>query len=178
MRKGKVRDSQRQKVYDSERAAFRWTYGELDPRFDVGSIEGAQAIVDAVWSSQTILDTYHMSRVADKPIVIAAHGKRQNGCYFQGTNEIHLARACGLKWYVLHEVAHALVTASPMRAAHGREWCACYLDLLRVFMGRSWSEVLAREFKNRNVQFKPKRAYTISDAERQRRAERASALRA
>lgn len=178
MKPGRVRDSQRSKLYAAEKAAYRWTHGELDPRFDVGSIEGAQKIVEAVWASQTILNEYVGTRARNVPLVVPAHGKRLNGCYQPDTNEIHLCREAGLKWYVLHEAAHALVPGTSTRAWHGREFAACYLHLVRVYMGRGWSEVLEREFKNHGVAFKPKRAYTISDDERQRRVARAANLRA
>lgn len=170
-----MRDSQRQKLYDSERDAFRWKCYELDPRFDVGSIEGAQKVVDAVWASATLLADYTPQWLG-APTVKAGHGKRQRGCYRVERNEIHLPRACGLKWYVLHECAHALVPSEDV-PAHGREFAACYLDLIRVFMGRGWSEALTTQFKAHGVKFKPKRAYTISDVERERRSQRAMALR-
>ena len=173
-----MRDSQRSKVYAAEKIAFDWKYGELDPRFDVGSIEGAQAIAEAVWTSRTILDEYDATRARNVPIIKQAHGKRKNGCYWHERNEIHLARVCGLKWYVLHEVAHALVPESEDRAAHSHEWVACYLDLVRVFMGKRYAEALIEAFKIKRVQYKPKRAYTISAEERERRSARASAMHA
>lgn len=50
--------------------------------------------------------------------------------------------------------------------------------LIRCFIGKGAAETLEREFKSHRVVYKPKRAYTISDDERARRAARARALRA
>lgn len=166
------RDSQRSKVYDAERAAFPSTYDGTLPRL---TIDECQRFVDGVCSSPTIREQYGYTRAA--PTIVAGHGNRDRGCYKQRENEIHLPEWTRVHWYVLHELAHALVPPTSERPAHGREWAACYVELLRIYTGRYAVERLTREFKARRVTWKPKRAYTISDAERERRRERARSLR-
>lgn len=172
------RDSQRQKVYDAERIAFEHDF-KLQKRYDVGGIEGAQAIVDKVFASQFMLAKYKPAKPS--PTVVAGVGQRRRGCYRYSTNEIHLPEWARQNWYVLHEVAHALTPTAKGRdgqAPHGQKFAECYLLLVRLYMGRHYSDRLEAAFKTKNVKYKPKRAYTISDEERARRSERAKNLAA
>lgn len=169
------RDSQRQKVYDAEAIAFEGASRAKANAMRLLTIDECQALVDAVFASNYLREKYDFTK--DAPTVRRGVGQRRRGCYKVSTNEIHLPEWTRQRWYVLHEVAHALVRPTPTRPAHAQEWAACYLDLLRAFNGRGDHDRLVAAFKVTKVRFKPKRAYTITDAERQRRSERIRALR-
>lgn len=174
-----MRDSQRQKVYDAEKIAFGYVAGgEPDARYDVGGIDGAQALIDAVFASEFLREKYDCRRAA--PRVVQGHGNRDRGCFKRKKNEIHLPRWTQQKWYVLHEAAHALTQEIPrdVEPAHGVTFAKCYVDLVRVYMSRFHALSLEAAYMEKRVKFKPKRAYRISDAERARRAERARGLAA
>src|SRR4051794_40199408 len=103
------RDSQRQKVYDAERDAFAG--GDWEAFCDRStplSLEACQAIVDAVFESATLRERYGPTMPIEPPRVVAGHGNRGRGCYKKRPNEIHLPAWTRVRWYVLHECAHAL----------------------------------------------------------------------
>lgn len=168
-------DSQRQKVYDSEGIAFE-ADGTPRLKFRVGDggIVDSQKFVDAVFASAFLREKYGFTRAA--PTVVPGAGQRRRGCYRWTANEIHLPEWTRQNWYVLHECAHALVPNTSDRPAHGWEFAACYLDLVRVYMGRGWEERLIAAFRTKRVKFKAPRTQQISDAERERRRQHARAL--
>lgn len=171
------RDSQRQRVYDAERIAFDDAHGPI--AITLGktiSVDECQKLVDVVCLSPYLREKYGVTRAT--PVVVAGHGNRDRGCYKYRRNEIHLPEWTRQRWYVLHEVAHYFVPRTADRAAHGQEWAACYVDLVRAYLGHGAENALIAAFRAKRVTWKPKRAYTISDAERARRAERARSLRA
>lgn len=178
------RDSQRQKIYDAERIAFAYsTQRPVRGAFALAvdrdeALVEAQALVDRVFSSKFVIEKWQPPKLA--PRVVSGHGNRNRGCYKSGRNEIHLPDWTLQRWYVLHEIAHALTAGRDRDAEppHGRRFAACYLELVRVYMGRHFAIALEDAFKQKRVVFKPKRAYTITDAERERRRARARSLRA
>lgn len=170
------RDSQRQKVYDAEQTAYNDTRGELDARYDVGGLDGAQTLINRVFSSGFLRDLYVVP-FNEAPLAVRGHGKRERGCYRASKNEIHLPEWTQQNWYVLHECAHAL-TRHYGGAAHDWRFAKCYLDLVRVYMSRAYADRLERAFKLHRVRYKPPRTQTISDAERRRRSEHARSLHA
>lgn len=178
-----MRDSQRQKIYDAERIAFAYRTDRpvrgafaLAVDRDEALVE-AQALVDRVFASAYLVGVWQPPKLA--PRVVSGHGNRNRGCYKAGKNEIHLPDWTLQRWYVLHEIAHALASGRGSdEPPHGRRFAACYLELVRVFMGRHFAIALEDAFKQKRVVFKPKRAYTITDAERERRRARARSLRA
>jgi putative metallohydrolase (TIGR04338 family) len=160
-----VRDSQRQKLYDAEDAIF-------DPHWErlrFATLEDAQALVDAVCASAMVRERY--PRAEKVPTVKRAHGRRRGACYSPLATAIELDQATQTKNVTLHELAHHFVRPSSRKgvAAHGREFAECFLWLVRVYIGRSWAQELEASFKAYRVAYKPKRAYSISDAERERR---------
>lgn len=168
------RDAQRQKVYDAENAAFGFSHPE---RFE--SIDEARVFIEAVCQSAALRERY--PRAVNPPSVKKAHGRRNGACYSPRDIAIEFGEGTLLKWIALHELAHHLVrpnsAAKPPIVPHGREFCECYLILVRAYMGRHAESKLIEQFKAKRVAFKAKRAYTISDAERERRAARARVLR-
>lgn len=172
-----MNDSQRQKAYDAEGIAFDADgTPRLKYRVGDGGIADAQKFVDAIFASAFLREKYEFTKAA--PLVVPGVGQRKRGCYKWAKNEIHLPEWTRQNWYVLHECAHAFVPKTPTRPAHGWEWAACYLDLVRVYMGRGYEEKLIAAFRAKRVKFKSPRKQTISDAERERRREHGRSLHA
>lgn len=170
-------DSQRQKVYDAEGVAFEADgTPRLKYRVGDGGIVDSQKFVDAIFASAFLREKYGFTKAT--PTVVPGAGQRRRGCYKKATNEIHLPEWTRQSWYVLHECAHALVPGNESRPWHGWEFAACYVDLVRVYMGRGFEEKLIAAFRSKRVKFKPPRTQTISDAERRRRSEHARSLHA
>jgi len=55
---------------------------------------------------------------------------------------------------ILHEVAHALTSQRP---AHGPHFAACFLSLVRHFIGHPEAAALKAAFKAEHVRTRPKR---------------------
>lgn len=144
----KPRDSQRSRVYAADYALH-----ETAPRLE--TIADINAFVAQVLSKATI--------------------QRRYGDHLKGTITVHDGRgrraACGGRDYikmpawsrsqalVLHEVAHVIVERryGDRVAAHGREFCAIYLDLVRFGMGVQAHDALKGFFQANRVRFRPKR---------------------
>jgi hypothetical protein len=120
----KPRDSQRSKVYAWERECLR----PLDD--EPLAIEECAALVAEVWA-------WHQGAAGEAPTVQAARGTR--GFYLPALHKITLAPRARRRYYVLHEVAHAILPASKTLAWHSPEWCAVYARLLERFGG--WKSV-------------------------------------
>lgn len=171
--KRRLRDAQRQKLYNAEDAVFDGHADKLRV-----TLEEAQALVNAVCAAALVQERYPLARHV--PTVKRAHGRRNGACFDPSEWAIELDNAMQMKHVTLHELAHALVRPSRTQKVtpHGREFAECYLWLVRCFMGRHWSEALERSFKDHRVQFRPKRTQKISDEERERRREQGRRLAA
>jgi putative metallohydrolase (TIGR04338 family) len=144
----KPRDSQRSRVYTSDYALH-----EITPRLE--TIAEINAFVAAVLNKAPI--------------------QRRYGDHLKGTITVHDGRgrraACGGRDYikmpawsrsqalVLHEVAHVIIQRrhGDRVAAHGREFCAVYLDLVRFGIGVEAHDALKGFFQANRVRFRPKR---------------------
>ena len=163
------RDTQRQKVYDSENAAF-------DKRKSEGmTVAEAQAFIDKCCSSAVLRRRY--PRAGIEFTVTDGRGRRR-ACFTPWPyNELRMPRWSRSRWVLLHELAHAL-TFSRKQAWHSWEFCECYLYLVRVFLGRGQEELLKREFKARRVKYRPPRKRQLTEDQRSAARERILALNA
>jgi hypothetical protein len=59
--------------------------------------------------------------------------------------------SAGQRFEVLHGLAHLVVPGSNEVAFHGPEFCRCYLDLVRRFLGPEQAAVLREAFKVHRV---------------------------
>lgn len=144
----KVRDSQRQKVYDAERAYFKWT-----DQYYLISRKDARDLLEKCLTSHW----YH-KRYANRSVVLefSNRGTRTIGSYHPRDNKIKLMDQGCSTWVLIHELAHAVVTMEYDRgtvAAHGREYCKIYLDLVGHFLGSEHKEGLRESFKKHGVKY-------------------------
>lgn len=148
-----VRDSQRSKVYASEKAVFpivnEW-HGALTRPVGLLSLQECEAYVAKVWSHAWVANFPTKGRSSTPPTVRDGRGTRR--AYSYG-GEIGLPRWARKEWVILHELAHEL-TADKF-AAHGPEFVACYLRLVETFLGFEQRQKLGAEFLKRRVKTRP-----------------------
>jgi len=148
---------QRQKVYNAEVAAF-------GPARDDGySVAEMQAMVDKWLASAVVRRRYPMA--AHKVTVTDGRSRRRGG-YKAGWHEIAMPRATRTKWYLLHEVAHAL-TFNRLEPGHGWRFAECYLYLVRVYLGKGAEEKLRGQFKAHRVKHRRPRKRVMTAAQRE-----------
>jgi putative metallohydrolase (TIGR04338 family) len=153
------RDSQRQKVYDAEGAAFAGAPVDLPEMADL------ERYVNFVCSLKRVKASF--PKLVDWPIYIGdGRARRKAGGWRQG---ILMPRWSRKRWVVLHELSHVIVDRvhSHRRAAgHGWEFASTYLLLVRHVMGVAVHDRLKAEFKARRVRYKAPRQRAPLSAER------------
>lgn len=155
-----ARDSQRQRVYDAEQLAWfnaaarcempaEWhTTGELP---DVAT---AQAYIDAALANETIRKTFGRSACAKVEVYYGGQGA--SGDFYGG--RIRLGTQTRSNAVALHELAH-VITGRYYRdnlkklEAHGPQFCAVYLLLVRVIMGDKPANDLRAAFELKGCRF-------------------------
>lgn len=164
-----MRDTQRQKLYDAEQIAF----GKAECRM---TLDEVQVLVDRALASKVI--RRHYPRACFRCTVTDGRSRRRGSyraCYDE--SEIAMPRLTRCKWYVLHELAHHL-TRDPSESSHGWRFAACYLYLIRVYMGRSSEQALRSAFKIKRVRFREPRRRSMTAEQRQAARERMLAMHA
>lgn len=177
----KIRDNQRQRVYDAE---DMWRCGfdgfepfneETNPRFE--SLDDIARFYSRVLKAKRVLKRWpFLYRVARLPTVEAA-----NGCAAYGWRRVTFnIRGRNLKT-VLHELAHVihdygqeecLLRDQGLRApsktedprwheGHGYQFCRIYLDLVLLYMGREAMLGLKAAFKKHRVRYKAPRKMSL-----------------
>lgn len=102
---------------------------------------------------------------------IVVKGKRGRGCWGYNSGRIVMGDERLWRWFLLHEIAHTIAHEEP---AHGPQYCAVYLALVRRWIGRDAYLLLRSEFKAHGVRYKrPRKPPT----DRQRQALRAGAAK-
>jgi len=146
------RDNQRKRVYDSENALGKTTCG--------GRLESVSEIEDFV---NKIVRSRWMNTIARKNGNYYVHsveikdgrGTRNGFAYryaLSGHAVLNLPRWSRSKLVVLHEFAHTL---TPDRyAAHGPEFCANYLDLVKRWIDKDTHAALKDSFQQHRVSFR------------------------
>jgi putative metallohydrolase (TIGR04338 family) len=158
-----MRDMQRQKLYDAEEIAF----GQAK---ETMTLHEAQALVDRVLASKVIRRQY--PRAIYRLGVEDGRSRRRGGYFARwDASVIRLPRRTRCKWYVLHEIAHHL-SYDRREPAHGWQFAACYLHLVRVYMGKSSEQALKDAFKLKRVRYRKPRSRTMTDEQRQAARER------
>ncbi len=162
-RSKRARDNQRKRVYDSEKAIddrpwdkSKWCYkstcgGRLET---VGEIEDfLDKIVRSRWM-HTIArknGNFYVHAV----IIRDGRGTRSGFAYrysMSGTAVLNLPRWSRSKLVILHEFAHTLTPDN--RAAHGPEFCANFLDLVRRWIDKDTHAALKDSFRDHRVKFR------------------------
>lgn len=136
-----MRDAQRQKVYDSE-ICLHWA---REPTYFL-TIESCQEYVDRLLAT-----TFFKNRWPRLESVCVDAGRSIVHAWTEGTR-ISLPRWARCEWVILHELSHAIVnTYYPDGAAHGREFCSVYLQLVKWQLGHEAWQVLRSTFVENRV---------------------------
>ncbi len=183
----KTRDSQRSKLYTAE---FTCPWYKTAGRME--SVEECQAFVDKVVAS----DWLHREFAATAPwvkIVVEDGRGRRSACAYTIGNRISMPVWSRSRAIVLHELAHHVVDDTYRRdykrrqhthgskaeytppAAHGWEFAACQLALVRHFMGVKEHDELREAFRKHKVRYKARRV--LSPEQRAASAARFAAMR-
>jgi putative metallohydrolase (TIGR04338 family) len=164
------RDSQRSKVYRSERVLRQFA----NPLPTITDIE---KFITKEMSRKRIIDKYPD---AVRSIVVADGRGRRRACAYGG-RQISMPKWSRNTHIVIHEVAHIISARhyGHQIAGHGWEYCSVYLDLVRHIMGVEAFETLKQSFKDHKVKFsEPKKRKPLSPEMRAALAERLKAARA
>ncbi len=166
------RDSQRQKLYDAERAAF-------GPTKTLSTVAEVQAYADKVtgskwWASQPRLSTR---------TITVSDGRGSGNARAVSSYRIQMPTHMRSEWVTLHEIAHC---AMGQRhgwdgvAAHGWQFAEFYLALVRRFLGVAAHDQLRDAFKAKRVKYRPPRtspAPALTDEQRAANIDRLAAAR-
>ncbi len=132
----RLRDTQRQKLYDWENAQFN--NGGSKNVGDAPHME-----MDEIKKLVTrVARDYGLSH---RKVGVGDGRGRRRACYSPGTREIKLPRWSRRRYIVLHELAHWIeYVMQPGRCAwHGREFVGIFMELLRRYDGRDLSDMVA-----------------------------------
>jgi predicted nucleic acid-binding Zn ribbon protein len=177
----KIRDSQKQKLYDAEDAAFRKV---KPPEFR--TIAECQAYVDRVVGSEAweALGFSHLGMFDSHPLTVKDGRRRRRGGAQAFSNTIALPRKARSVYYLLHELAHiatsyihdfyydeddedgggwpgeedpktGMVVLEENVAPHGPEYAGIYLYLVREFISTEAHDALQAAFRDGKVKVMP-----------------------
>lgn len=172
---GRERDSQRAKVYRSDRSLIGWTKLTTPLGSDpLMTLPEVTKLVNKVADSAYVIKKYGIHHSMD---VMDGRGRRS--AFGSPSGVVGFPKWSRSPGIVMHEMAHVY---TPRRAAaHGWQFCAIYLDLVRHFMGKEAEATLKAAFKKNGVKFtkpRPKRASTMTPEAREALLERLAAARA
>ena len=177
--KKKERDTQRQRVYDSERlAALRMRDAGVCNKM-IEDIADVERRVKDIVSSKFWKENYPKAT-----IVMVNDGRgRRAACWKSNRRTIYMPKWSRSELIILHELAHAahdgLIDHDWTEAAHGWRFCDIYLSLVSRFMGRAAHDLLAGCFRLKNVRFhKPRAKRVLTPEQKQVLRDRLAAIRA
>lgn len=144
------RDTQRAKLYRAEREAlpgFQALPGQ-EP-----SVEECSTFVKKVWGSAWTKK--HFRRAYAFPVPWIKDGRGTT--WARGSlHHLSLPLWARTKPVMLHEIAHSLTIASET-PAHGPRFAACFLALVRHFLGAEKAALFKAAFRKHHVRTRPKR---------------------
>ncbi|UTU07890.1 hypothetical protein CcrC1_gp204 [Caulobacter phage C1] len=148
------RDSQRSKLYKAERV--------LEPMSSrLETVQEMDTFIRKVLQKAPIQARY--ASEARRSIEVG-DGRGRSRTAGGDRDGIAVPRAGRTQWIVLHEVAHTLTMRryGTHIAAHGWQYAAVYLDLIRFGMGAEAHRTLKESFKAHKVRWTPKRSRPAS----------------
>lgn len=156
-----ARDSQRQKLYNAERAV-KW--GEFTT---VGGYLGNQLLdveeADA-WTRRVARWALDQSRsnVSPNGLSINWHNGMSGGASAGSWGVMQFSKPARKPWVILHEMAHVCHPgfapgADGDNRPHGWQFCDHYLALVQHFMGVEAAKALRTSMKAHKVRYRPKR---------------------
>lgn len=173
-RSARERDSQRQKVYDSERAAF----GQINTPSNATwkSLDEVER-----WMQRKIYKSAYLTK--KYPILKRYHidlrpgAGARNAFAKPGDGSITLPLWARREWVVCHEITH--IINDPQVAWHGWQFCEVYLDIVRHTMGKDAHDKLKAQFKAHRVKFsKPRAKRELTEEQREVLRQRMAVARA
>lgn len=172
----KARDTQRAKLYKAERILDCYMT-------EVETVADVERLVRRIESSKRVRAKYPSRRWLNLDTGatrgVKVHDGRGHRRAVSYGGMIAIPRWARKDWVVLHEMAHELVRPTRQTASHGWEFAACYLYLVKLFMGREAHDALRAAFKAHRVRYtKPRKGRTLTQEEREAMAARLSVYRA
>jgi len=164
------RDSQRKKLYTAERVA-------LEPlAIPLLTTDDVKAYLVKQLSRATLQRRYGNVVDLKEWGLTVADGRGTRRALAYGTYKISLPLWARTDWVALHEVAHVIhdrLSSTRARrgdrnwelrggAAHGWQYAAIYLDLVRYIKGKEAGDALKAAFKAHKVRFRPKQKRAVS----------------
>jgi putative metallohydrolase (TIGR04338 family) len=162
---GKPVDSQRRKVYAAEAEAFRGT--EWTEIIGSGSMEEIREYLERITSHQWFKERW--PRIGEFILHNGGGGYRSTASFRGLLPRISVIRDQRNPWTVVHELCH-ICTWGDQVAAHGREFCAAYLLLVKHYFGADMEKRLRQAFIKHKVKYKPKVQLSEEEKERRRQA--------
>lgn len=169
-----MKDSQKQKVYNSE---FR-----VRPNVEnVNSHEQVQEFVDRVLSNKKVLSLYGKQLTARTVNVAVRRGKRFATGGYSGIN-IPESKWAWNKLVILHEIAHVIVCRTVYGCgvpvtSHGWQFCEVFLNLVKAVLGTVTHDELKEQYKKNRVKFKAPVKRELTPEQRAALVERAAHAR-
>lgn len=152
----KPRDSQRSKLYAAEREAFP----EMDTTPEYTTNDECKAYVDKVLGRAVV--KRHYPRLVERGVEVRRPNMGQRralahaGLSWDGQYVISLPRWARSRTVILHELAHQATRFQG--AAHGWQFAAAYLKLVRTMLGVEAEAKLKAAFRKHRVRWtQPKR---------------------
>jgi putative metallohydrolase (TIGR04338 family) len=172
----RLRDSQRGKVYKAERILN--SHPKAMERFE--TIPEVDVFVKKVLGSS--YTRKHFARL-NSLTISDGRGRRNASAY--GYREISLPRWARTRWTILHELAHIYASYKYKRvdiaiAAHGREFCKIYLQLVQHFISKEAADILKKSFREHRVKYQIRKPRVITPEQREAlrlRGQRLAAIR-
>lgn len=186
-----MKDSQRQKVYDAEQAAFYCSEAAHDTSGYVFTSEAEiEKFLKALWKQEYFKKHFGTDKKR-LPTVRITYG-REGAAYassWEWKMHFHSRKPSGAKikkWVVIHELAHLLDDHFDKvkgwkgdRRGHGRKFTATYLDLVRRTIGKDAHDRLKEEFKKKGAKYSAPRAKRVlTEAQKEELRDRVAVARA
>lgn len=188
-----ARDSQRQKVYDAERAAWAeiterglWKGVKLD------TVADCREYLESIVARKTIQRWF--DRAAKFPVHVAdgrgtsyaRGGLKSVGVYEEWADAyvgrthlwVNAPRWSRTEGVLIHELTHCLVPIGGENPAHGWRFCEAYLKIMGNVVGPEARDILKAQFKAHRVRYRPKRTRNLTPAQREAAAQRLAKARA
>ncbi len=174
------RDSQRQKVYDSERSHSLWKSAvqvdfdgwrlsnvvEFEDGTPVPSVSEVQSYVNKLtrgrwfknrwprYSYDKNKTVWSGGSVIKRPHgILVLDGRRRRSATGSINGSISMPRWSRFTLVILHEITHVVTGTSRTKGAHGRTFCANYLALIRHELGVDAANEMKQLFKEHRVKY-------------------------
>lgn len=162
-----MRDSQRQKVYNSELMYLR----QHSTNVYLGDIDRCQLFVDQVLKRRYVQKHYDTENARIK--VVGSPNKHRWAHAYCGSGLIELGTGENARWsrttaVVLHEIAHILAYRRYLEHTGGHDWAFAktFHDLVRNVMSKDAADCLRTGYRVYKVRTAPRRTRVMSEEQK------------